>query len=400
MYSAKVPLLNVEIDNLSFQELLQRLKSGGFVITPNVDHMVKLQRDPEFFHIYQQADYVICDSQILVWASHLLGTPIREKISGSDLFPAFYRYYGADPDEKLFLLGAGPGVAERARAKINDAVSREMVVATYSPPFGFEQDAAECDKIVELINQSDANVLAVGLGAPKQEKWIYHSRQRLPGIKTFLAIGASIDFEAGNVRRSPQWMSVCGLEWLYRLKENPKRLWRRYLIDSLPFLGWVLQQRFNRYRYHKPLALILHEAGLLSRAQVDQVLAQQARLLQQTPQQPPNAAQLLNQYDWLDPATIRFFATELQPPRPQAHPAPPQSSVLTLLQRAHLLNAEQCQTLQVESRLSSLLPEELALQKQWLQPQTVKFFRQLHALAKNPQDQRLAQLFFIRPHPL
>ncbi|MEM8639839.1 MAG: WecB/TagA/CpsF family glycosyltransferase [Cyanobacteria bacterium P01_G01_bin.54] len=396
MYSPKVPLLNVEIDNISFKELLQQLKLGGFVITPNVDHLVKLQHDPEFFHIYQQADYIICDSQILIWASHLLGTPIREKISGSDLFPAFYRYYGNDPDEKIFLLGAGPGVARQAQAKINATVGREMVVATYSPPFGFERDGAECDKIVELINQSDANVLAVGLGAPKQEKWIYHFRQRLPGIKTFLAIGASIDFEAGNVRRSPQWMSAGGLEWLYRLKENPKRLWRRYLVDSLPFLGWVLLQRFNRYRYHKPLALILHEAGLLSLPQVDQVLAEQAQWVKHHPRQRPDEAALLNQYAWLDPATIRFFARELQPLLQQAQQPP----VLTLLQQAHLLNAEQCQTLQVESQLSALLPEELALQKQWLRPQTVKFFQQLHALAENPQDQRLAQLFFIRPHPL
>lgn len=245
----KIRLLNVSIDNLSQEELLQKLaQDGGVVFTPNVDHIVKLQKDLEFYKIYHQpSNYIICDSKILCFISKLLGQPIREKISGSDFFPAFYRYYSRNEDMKIFLLGAADGVASKAQNRINREVGREMVVGSYSPPFGFEKDEAECQKILELIEESGATVLAVGLGAPKQEKWIAKYKEQLPNIKIFLAIGATIDFEAGEKSRAPKWMSESGLEWLYRLVTEPKRLWKRYLVDSLPFFWLILKQRFNRY---------------------------------------------------------------------------------------------------------------------------------------------------------
>ncbi|WP_353258090.1 WecB/TagA/CpsF family glycosyltransferase [Prochlorothrix hollandica] len=243
-----VRILNIDIDNLSMDELLHRLQSGGFVVTPNVDHLIKLQRDREFYKLYQEADYRVCDSQVVFYSSRFLGHPLRERISGSDLFPCFYRYYQGDPSMTIFLLGAGPGVADRAREKINQRVQRNMVVAAYSPSFGFEQNKEECDRIVELINQSGATVLAIGVGAPKQEKWVAQYRQRLTGVKVFLAIGATIDFEAGQVSRAPRWMSNWGVEWVYRILQQPKRLWRRYLIDDLPFLWLLVQQRFGLYR--------------------------------------------------------------------------------------------------------------------------------------------------------
>lgn len=245
----KIRLLNVSIDNLSQDELLQKLaQDGGVVFTPNVDHIVKLQKDPEFYQIYHQpSNYIICDSKILCFISKLLGQPIREKISGSDFFPAFYRYYSGNEDMKIFLLGAADGVASKAQNRINREVGREMVVGSYSPPFGFEKDEAECQKILELIKESGATVLAVGLGAPKQEKWIAQYKEQLPNIKIFLAIGATIDFEAGEKSRAPKWMSESGLEWLYRLATEPKRLWKRYLVESLPFFWLILKQRFNRY---------------------------------------------------------------------------------------------------------------------------------------------------------
>jgi exopolysaccharide biosynthesis WecB/TagA/CpsF family protein len=244
----QVHLLNIEVHNLTMIELLEKLRLGGIVFTPNVDHLIKLQTDYEFYRAYQCADYKICDSKVLAYASHFLGTPVREKISGSDLFPAFYAYYQNDPDVKIFLLGAAPGVAERARQRINAKVGREMVVGAHSPSFGFEQDEAECQAIVDLINQSGATVLAVGVGAPKQEKWIAQYRDQLFHVKTLFAIGATIDFEAGSLSRSPKWMSDVGLEWLFRMVCEPKRLWRRYLVHDLPFFWYVLQQRFKRYR--------------------------------------------------------------------------------------------------------------------------------------------------------
>ena len=251
MKYSQVNILNIPIDNIGMGELLNELKHGGVIYTPNVDHLVKLQKDREFYQVYQDADYRICDSQLIIYASRFLGQPIKEKISGSDLFPAFYQRYSQDENVKIFLLGGLEGVAETARHRINQKVERNMVVGSYSPPFGFEHDPDECDKIVELINTSGANVLAVGVGAPKQEKWIANYRSRLTTIKTFFAIGATIDFEAGILNRAPQWMSQAGLEWLYRLLMEPGRLWKRYLVEDVGFFILILRQKLRLMRNKK-----------------------------------------------------------------------------------------------------------------------------------------------------
>jgi len=242
----RVNILNIPIDNLFQTELLGKLKSG-IVFTPNVDHMIKLQNDREFFKAYSIADYILCDSQILIYASKFLGMPIKQKISGSDFFPAFYTYHKSNKSIKIFLLGADKGVASKAQHKINSKVGRNIIIGAHSPSFGFEKDDKECMEIVEMIKQSGATVLAIGVGAPKQEKWIYKYRDKLPNIKIFLAIGATIDFEANNLKRAPKWMSELGLEWSHRLLSEPKRLWKRYLIEALPFSWLILQQKLNLY---------------------------------------------------------------------------------------------------------------------------------------------------------
>jgi N-acetylglucosaminyldiphosphoundecaprenol N-acetyl-beta-D-mannosaminyltransferase len=230
-------------------EFLEKLdQTGGVVFTPNVDHLINLQKDQSFLEAYRNSDYRVCDSQILLYASKFLGQSIKEKISGSDLFPAFYNYHKDDESVKIFLLGAAEGVAEIARKNINNKVGREIIIATYSPPFGFEKNEAECQKIIDLVNKSEATVLAIGVGAPKQEKWIVKHKNNLKNIKTFLAIGATIDFEAGYKKRSPKWMSEIGIEWLHRLLSEPQRLWKRYLVNSLPFWWLILQQKLDLYQ--------------------------------------------------------------------------------------------------------------------------------------------------------
>jgi N-acetylglucosaminyldiphosphoundecaprenol N-acetyl-beta-D-mannosaminyltransferase len=243
----KVKILNLEIDNLSKYDFLSNLKHG-VIFTPNVDHLMLLQKDSEFLKAYSISDYKVCDSQIIIYASKFLGTPIKEKISGSDLFPSFYNYHKTNEEVKIFLLGAAPGIAEKARKVINNKVGREIVIASHSPSFGFEKDEIECKRIIEMINNSQATVLAIGVGAPKQEKWIYKYKSSLPNIKIFMAIGATIDFEAENVARSPKWMSELGLEWLFRLLSEPKRLWKRYLIDDIPFLLLIFMQKYKLYK--------------------------------------------------------------------------------------------------------------------------------------------------------
>lgn len=242
----QVGILDVPIDNMSVIELLERLKSG-VVLTPNVDHLMKLQRDPEFYHTYALADYKVCDSQILMYASRFLGTPLKEKISGSDLFPTFCEFHKNNEEITIFLLGGAAGVADRARDKINAKIGREIIIAAHSPSFGFEKNEEECQEIVEMINRSGATVLAVGVGAPKQEKWIYKHKDQLPGVKIFLAVGATIDFEAGVIQRAPKWMSRLGLEWLFRISVDPKRLWKRYLVEDLPFFWLLIKQKLGIY---------------------------------------------------------------------------------------------------------------------------------------------------------
>ncbi|MBD3880788.1 WecB/TagA/CpsF family glycosyltransferase [Phormidium tenue FACHB-886] len=243
---SNVKLLNASIDNLSMLELLERLNQG-VVYTPNVDHLVKLQSDREFYEAYGNADFRTCDSKILFYACKLIGKPIKEKISGSDLFPAFCRYHRANDSIKIFLLGAREGVAAEARRRINATAGREMVIDAHSPSFGFEKNEAECERIIDLINESGATVLAIGVGAPKQEKFIYKYRDRFKHVKIFLAIGATIDFEAGNVARAPKWISEMGLEWLYRLLSEPRRLWKRYLLEGPTVFWFLMLQMFHLY---------------------------------------------------------------------------------------------------------------------------------------------------------
>lgn len=241
----QVEILNIPIDNMSVHDFLSRLKRG-VVFTPNVDHLMKLQTDMDFVKAYSQADYRVCDSQVLMYASKFLGTPIKAKISGSDLFPMFCEHHRYNEEIKIFLMGGADGVAARAMERINARIGRPIIVQAHSPSFGFEQNDAECERILAMIRQSPANVLVVGVGAPKQEKWIAKYRDQLPSIDIFLAVGAAIDFEAGNKPRAPELISKLGLEWLYRLSTEPRRLWKRYLLDDFPFLWLVVKQKFTR----------------------------------------------------------------------------------------------------------------------------------------------------------
>lgn len=242
----KHTVLNIDIHSLSRNNLLQSLKKG-VVFTINVDHLVKLQKDKEFYDVYKQADWVVCDSKILNLAAGYLGDKFVEVIPGSSFLPAFYEYHKDNKDIKIFLLGAAPGVALKAMDIINNKVGRDIVVGSLSPSFGFEKNEQECENIIEVIKKSGANVLVVGVGAPKQEKWIMKYKNSLPEIDIFMALGATIDFEAGNVKRAPKIYQDLNIEWLYRLVKEPRRLWRRYL-DDMAFFPQVFQQKRGKYK--------------------------------------------------------------------------------------------------------------------------------------------------------
>lgn len=250
MRAPKFQFLNVKIDNWSFDDFVKHLEEG-VVVTPNVDHIMKLQYDYEFHQCYEQADHVVCDSRIVLLLSRFLNpqAPLKAQIAGSDLLPAFCNYHRGNLDKfRVFLLGGTEQSVVQAMDNLNNKTQSNVVVGAYSPPFGFEHDAAETQKIRDLVSQSGATVLAVGVGAPKQEKWIIKNRQDLPSIRLFMAVGATIDFEAGKVSRAPKWMSRVGLEWLFRMFQEPGRMVKRYLVDDLPILLLVLKQRLGKYQ--------------------------------------------------------------------------------------------------------------------------------------------------------
>lgn len=240
-------ILNVEILSLTREELLERLDKG-VLVTPNVDHLVKLQGDREFYEAYMKAEWTVCDSKILYLLSKLLKRPLPEAIPGSSFFTSYYMYHKDDPDCRIFLLGAKEGIAAKAMQRINEKVGRRIVVGAHSPSFGFEKDERECDELVNIVNRSGANVLLVGVGAPKQEKWIMKYRDRMPGVDVFMALGATIDFEAGTLKRAPVFWQKTGMEWLYRCMKEPKRLFRRYFVDDMQFFFYFAKQLLGVYK--------------------------------------------------------------------------------------------------------------------------------------------------------
>lgn len=242
-----VKILNIDILSTTQSVLLNNLKEG-VLYTPNLDHLVRLQKDKEFYEIYRQAEWVVCDSKILYLFSKLLKHPIRQPIPGSSFFPAFYQYHKDNPDCRIFLLGAAQGVARKAMENINRKTGRQIVIASHSPSYGFEKNEKECEELVKIVNQSEATVLLVGAGAPKQEKWIAKYRHQMPQVKIFLALGATIDFEAGTVKRAPLRWQKLGLEWLYRCLKEPKRLFKRYFIDDMQFFWYFAKQLMGVYK--------------------------------------------------------------------------------------------------------------------------------------------------------
>ena len=240
-------ILNVDILQITQKDLLAGL-DRGVLITPNVDHLVKLQRDAGFYDVYRKAEWVVCDSKILYLLSKLLRRPLPEAIPGSSFFTAYYMHHKDDADCRIFLLGAKEGIAAKAMERINGKVGRRIVVGAHSPSFGFEKHEQECDDIIGIVNKSGANVLLVGVGAPKQEKWIMKYRNRMPGVKLFMALGATIDFEAGTLKRAPMFWQKLGMEWLYRVLKEPRRLFKRYFVDDMQFFFYFAKQLLGLYK--------------------------------------------------------------------------------------------------------------------------------------------------------
>ena len=226
-------MLGMPIDTLSKQQALERIRTAValrqpcWLSTPNVQYLVTLQKDPAFRDALIEGDMSVADGVPLIWLARLLGVPLKERVAGSDLFEALSR--GEGGALKVYFFGGPEGVAELACKRLNALAGPMTCVGFASPGFGtIEQMSAP--ETIEHINQSGADFVVVALGASKGQAWIERNHRALHA-PVISHLGAVINFMAGTVVRAPAWMQHAGLEWLWRIKEEPT-LWRRYWGDA------------------------------------------------------------------------------------------------------------------------------------------------------------------------
>jgi N-acetylglucosaminyldiphosphoundecaprenol N-acetyl-beta-D-mannosaminyltransferase len=233
---------DIWVDVLSFADALvevERLvdrKQGGAVFTPNVDHVVKASSNEAFRRAYDRASLSLADGMPLVWVSPVLGCALPERVAGSDLLMPLLEL-AARRRWRVYLLGGAPGVAEAVARLLTDEMG--IIVAGWDDA-RIESDGSDpTGASFVRAQQAKPDLVFVALGPPKQELWIHRSMDVLaPAVS--LGVGASLDFLVGKYKRAPAWMGRHGLEWLYRLSQEPGRLWRRYLLESPKFLRIVL----------------------------------------------------------------------------------------------------------------------------------------------------------------
>jgi N-acetylglucosaminyldiphosphoundecaprenol N-acetyl-beta-D-mannosaminyltransferase len=252
---ARISLLSMDFDDVDQGAFLDRvfgaldLGIGGWVITPNVDILRMAEQEPRLGALYREASMAIADGAPLVWAARLSGTPVPERLPGASMFWALSEE-AAKRGRSILLLGGRPGAGELAAARLRELYPG-LRVDHYCPPMGFERDPAEFELVVKELRRQAPDLVFVGLGAPKQDRVAQDLRETWP-TAWYFGFGGSIDIAAGLLPRAPQWMQAAGLEWLFRLMMEPRRLSGRYLVRDLPFalhlFRWALQTRVKRTR--------------------------------------------------------------------------------------------------------------------------------------------------------
>lgn len=241
----KQALLNTYINNVTMPETIAAIEQmieadkKSYVVAINVDVVMKIEEDSYLKKVVDNADMVLVDGKPLVWISKLHGKPLKAKISGSDLVPLLCEV-AAEKGYKIFIIGGKDGIAEQAKEKLENRLPKIKIVGTYAPPFGFEKNESELDKINQMISEAHPDLLIACFGCPKQEKWIYENIEKY-NAKVSVCAGATVDFLAGNVKRAPRLMSDHGLEWFYRFTQEPKRMFKRYFVDDTKIVKLIFK---------------------------------------------------------------------------------------------------------------------------------------------------------------
>jgi N-acetylglucosaminyldiphosphoundecaprenol N-acetyl-beta-D-mannosaminyltransferase len=242
-----IVLFGIPFHDLTMSETLDWIdrliakRRPAYLVTANLDFAAQASEDVELQRILVEAELVLCDGTPLVWASRLTGKPLRERVAGSDLVPCLAAH-AEKMGYRIFLLGGEISSLEGAAKNLQSRYPALPPVRFFSPPFAplHEFDNQE---IIQEIQKEKPDILLVAFGCPKQEKWIYMHYRKL-GVPCCIGVGATIDFLAGKVSRAPAWVAKTGLEWIYRMLQEPKRLAGRYLKD----LFFLLRQSFRESR--------------------------------------------------------------------------------------------------------------------------------------------------------
>jgi len=225
---------------------------GHWTITANLDHLRRYRCDPLAKSLIDDADLVVADGMPLIWASRLVGEPLPERVSGSSMVWSICEAASAH-GQSVFLLGGDPGVAERAAKVFQDSYPGLQIAGTACPSIGFEHDELKLGRIQREVTEAAPQVVLVALGFTKQDLLIRKLRGSLPHA-SFLGVGISLSYVTGDLSRTPSWICRLGLEWAYRLSQEPtRRLARRYLVDGLPFaLRLMMSAAWHRTRRGSP----------------------------------------------------------------------------------------------------------------------------------------------------
>ena len=241
---ARVRIAGIELDRLDEAGAVEHimraaaLGQGGWVATPNVDICRSAGKDPALRGLVARASLAVPDGMPLLWAARLRGTPLPERVTGASLIFSVSAA-AARNARSIYLLGGEPGVPDRAGAKLTQRFRGLVIAGTDAPPVGFDATEEGVETVRARLLAAAPDIVFVGLGFPKQERLIVRLAPSLPAA-WFVACGAAIPFAAGAVPRAPLWMQKTGMEWAFRLLTEPRRLFRRYLVDDLPFATALL----------------------------------------------------------------------------------------------------------------------------------------------------------------
>lgn len=242
----RVDVLGVHISVTSLEETVRQIgdwiNSGTrrHVCVCDVNSLLNAAADDDLVRFYNESGLTLPDGMPLVWAGHAAQFPHARRVCGPDLMPAVFAA-SVEAGWKHYLLGGAEGVAERLAAMMRSRHEGIQIVGVSCPPFR-PLSPAETSALLDDINESGADIVWIGLGAPKQERWMAAHRERL-NASVLIGVGAAFNFEVGDVRRAPLWMQRSGLEWAYRFSQEPQRLWRRYLVGVPLFCMKVIRRR-------------------------------------------------------------------------------------------------------------------------------------------------------------